>query len=337
MSRMMKLAAIAAATVLGAVLPGAGGAQAQNFTAKMGIATLNDVQHVWLKNYAAALEKDSGGRIKGEIYPASQLGTIPRMIEQTQFGAIQLWAGPPEFLYGVDPRFELLAAPGLFKSIEQTQAVLQDPEFQPKFLAIGEAKGLVGVGLFFNGPEAFDLRKPLHTVEEFAGLKIRVLASPMQIDPMHALKAAPVPMSLGEVLPALQQGALDGVMGDLPVLQPLGYASAAKYFIDTRHAMVTSMAVVSRKWLTSLPPDLQKIVVDDGRRESAAIFPTAMKLLTDAYTGWTAAGGEVIKLSDSEQSKLMGIMAPSTEQVIAAHPEEKPMYDALLAAIKRNP
>ena len=332
MNRMMRIAALAAVSILGAA-----GAQAQTYTAKMGIATLNDVQHVWLKNYAAALEKDSGGRIKSEIYPASQLGTIPRMIEQTQFGAIQLWAGPPEFLYGVDPRFELLAAPGVFKSVEQTQAVLQDPEFQSKFLAIGEPKGLVGVGLFFNGPEAFDMRKPLHTVAEFDGLKIRVLASPMQIDPLHALKAAPVPMSLGEVLPALQQGALDGVMGDLPVLQPLGYASAAKYFIDTRHAMVTSMAVVSRKWLRSLPADLQKIVIDDGRKQSASIFPTAMKLMNDAYAAWTAAGGEVIKLSPEEQAKLMGIMAPSTEQVIAAHPEEKPMYEALLAAIKRNP
>ena len=90
MNRMMRIAALAAVSILGAA-----GAQAQTYTAKMGIATLNDVQHVWLKNYAAALEKDSGGRIKSEIYPASQLGTIPRMIEQTQFGAIQLWAGPP--------------------------------------------------------------------------------------------------------------------------------------------------------------------------------------------------------------------------------------------------
>ena len=66
-----------------------------------------------------AVEKDSGGRIKGEIYPASQLGPIPRQIEGVQFGSIQGWMGPPEFLVGVDERYEALSAPGLFSSHDQ--------------------------------------------------------------------------------------------------------------------------------------------------------------------------------------------------------------------------
>ncbi len=309
--------------------------RAQNFVAKLGTATLNDAQHTWVKNYGAALERDSGGRIKAEVYPASQLGTIPRMIEQTQFGSIQLWAGPPEFLYGVDPRFELLTAPGLFKDIVQTNKVLQDPLFAEPFEAIGEKKGLVGVGLFLTGPEAFLLRRPLHKIEDFAGLKIRVLASPMQVEPLRALGASPVPMSLGEVLPALQQGALDGVMGGLPVFEPLGYADAVKYFIDTQHAMITGIGVVSRKWLQSLPPDLQKIVIEDGHRVSAELFSTTVQKL-DASTGnWKKSGGEIILLEPKEKERLMALMAPITEKIVEAHPVEKPMYELLKAAIAR--
>src|SRR6478736_10404978 len=78
-------------------------AQAQadkTFVMKMGVATINDTQHEWLRRYVAAVEKASNGRIKGEIYPASQLGPIPRMIEGVQFGSIQSWIGPPEFLVG---------------------------------------------------------------------------------------------------------------------------------------------------------------------------------------------------------------------------------------------
>ena len=69
---------------------------------KLATATINDTQHEWLKRFAALVEKDSGGKIKAEIYPASQLGSIPRQIEGTQFGSIQGWMGPPEFLVGVD-------------------------------------------------------------------------------------------------------------------------------------------------------------------------------------------------------------------------------------------
>src|SRR5271168_4793923 len=95
---------------------------------KLSTATLNDTQHEWLKRFAAAVEKDSGGRIKGEIYPASQLGAIPRQIEGTQFGSIQGWTGPPEFLVGVDERYEVMSAPGLFSSQDQDIRVITDPK-----------------------------------------------------------------------------------------------------------------------------------------------------------------------------------------------------------------
>jgi len=281
------------------------------------------------------LEKDSGGRIKAEVYPASQLGTIPRMIEQTQFGSIQMWAGPPEFLYGVDPRFELLTAPGLFKSLDQTNKVLQDPEFATAFKAIGEKKGLVGVGLFITGPSAFVLHKPITKYEELAGLKIRVLASPMQVDPVRALGASPVPMSLGEVLPALQQGTLDGVMGSAPVFEPLGYVDAVKFYIDTQHEMVTSTSMISAKWLRGLPADLQKIVIEDGKKEDAAIYATSKAKLEASFVNWKKGGGQVLTFSPAEQARMMALLGPITDKVVDAHPDEKPMYELLKAALQR--
>src|SRR5262252_10480466 len=73
-------------------------AQDKVFVMKMSTATINDTQHEWLRRFGAAVEKDSGGRIKAEIYPASQLGPIARQIEGVQFGSVQLYIGPPEFL-----------------------------------------------------------------------------------------------------------------------------------------------------------------------------------------------------------------------------------------------
>ena len=109
---------------------------------KLSTATLNDTQHEWLKRFAAAVEKDSGGRIKGEVYPASQLGAIPRQIEGVQFASIQGWTGPPEFLVGVDERYEAMSAPGLFTSREQYERTIKDPAVTGLMLGLGRQQGL---------------------------------------------------------------------------------------------------------------------------------------------------------------------------------------------------
>ncbi len=107
---------------------------------KLGTQTLNDSQHEWMKIFARLVETGSKGQIKVELYPASQLGTGPRMIEGTQFGAIQGFVGPPEFLAGVDSRFEVLGSPGLFKDAAHANRTLQEPEFNKAFLALGAAE-----------------------------------------------------------------------------------------------------------------------------------------------------------------------------------------------------
>src|SRR5438105_12097168 len=125
-SRIGPLAACALVTLAVALAPAAH-AQDKVFVMKMSTATINDTQHEWLKRFSAAVEKDSGGRIKGEIYPASQLGPIPRQIEGVQFGSVQVYIGPPEFLSGIDVRYEALSAPGLFSSTDQAVRVINDP------------------------------------------------------------------------------------------------------------------------------------------------------------------------------------------------------------------
>src|SRR5215475_8816945 len=147
---------LAAALMAGA--PDRALAQDRSITIKLASATLNDVQHEWMKRFAVAIEKNTNGRLKGEVFPASQLGAIPRMIEGTQLGSIQIWVGPPEFLVGVDQRFELLSAPGVFRSEQQARETIADAEFSKAFLAVGSNKGLIGVNLFVYGSVAFAMR-----------------------------------------------------------------------------------------------------------------------------------------------------------------------------------
>jgi len=82
---------------------------------KFGTATINETQHQFIKFYKDEVEKASNGRIEVQIYPASQLGPIPREIEGVQLGNIQGYIGPVDFFVGVDPRFGVFSAPMLFR------------------------------------------------------------------------------------------------------------------------------------------------------------------------------------------------------------------------------
>jgi TRAP-type transport system periplasmic protein len=164
---------------------GAAQTQDKTYVMKISLPAINDPSHLFAKNYAAAIERDSGGRIKTEIYPASQLGAIPRQIEGTQFGAIQCVIMPPEFFVDVDERFELLAAPGLVNSIQHAHRLAVDPATLKLVLGLGAEKGLHGVGLFLNGMSSVIAKKPIRNVSDFKGRKIRTLASKFQTEPFN--------------------------------------------------------------------------------------------------------------------------------------------------------
>jgi TRAP-type transport system periplasmic protein len=165
---------------LALVLGAARAAEDKTYVMKVTTPTLNDAPHQFAKNYAAAVEKASGGRIKGEVYPASQLGAIPRQIEGVQFGAIQCAVIPPEFYVGVDERFEVMAAPGLVNSIEQGQRLAADPGVLKLMLGLGATKGLHGVGMFIAQPASVISRTPIRRLADFQGKKIRIFASEFQ-------------------------------------------------------------------------------------------------------------------------------------------------------------
>ena len=110
--RLAALAAAGAFRVVGTAARHGAGATA-TYLMKISTPTIHDIPDTWADNFGAAVEKDSGGRIKVHVYPASQLGSIPRQIEGTQFGSIQMEVVPPEFMVGLDPRFEVMAAPAL--------------------------------------------------------------------------------------------------------------------------------------------------------------------------------------------------------------------------------
>ena len=329
------LAAGLAATTL-APMPAAHAQDGKTFTMKLSTATINDTQHEWFKRFAALVEKDSGGRIKAEIYPASQLGSIPRQIEGVQFGSIQGWMGPPEFLVGVDERFEASSAPGLFSSVEQVMKVVQDPPVQKMLYGLGESKGLVGVGFAPIGPSSILTKKPVNKLADLSGMKIRVLASQFQLELIRRMGASPIAMTLADVLPGLQQGAIDGTLTTMTIYTTMKYYDVGKFVIETDQPYVNSIGMMSKKWLDSLPPDLQKVVLAAGAKVTAEITPYIKEFFAEQVRIMVANGGKISQLPAAEHDAMIAKVSTIADDLSKSKPALNEAVKLLFASAARN-
>src|ERR1700733_5117994 len=335
-ARAVGAAGVSALVVALALTFGAAQAQDKTFVMKVTLPTINDAPHQFAKDFAALVERGPGGRIKGEVSPASQLGSIPRQIEGTQFGAIQIATTPPEFFVGVDERFEVLAAPGLAESIEHGQRIASDPQVLKLMMKLGADKGLHGAGLMMAQPTCVISKTPLRHLADFKGKKLRIFASQFQSVAFERLGVTPVAMTLGDVLPALQQGAIDGAIAGIGPFVHLHFGDAAKYIPETNSPAIFIILEVSQKWYDSLPKDLQEIVDRDGAAVSKSIEPTALKMYQEQRKAWVDAGGELISLPREEQTSMMASLSSVGEDVSKPKPALHEAYEIVTDAAKRT-
>jgi TRAP-type transport system periplasmic protein len=335
-ARATAVIAVAAALSLSLVLTRtAVAADDKPIVMKIALATLDDVLHQYAKNYASAIERHTGGRIRPEIYPASQLGSVERQTEGVQFGAIQCQFVAPEFLVGVDERFEVLAAPALVKSMVQGQRLAADPAVQKLMLGLGADKGLHGVGLVMSAPSSVVARNPIRHLADFKGKKIRIFASQFESVAMQHLGATPKSMTLAQVLPALQDNELDGAISSVTIFNSLHFQSAARYVTEIGQPAIFAIVEVSKKWYDSLPADLQQIIDKDATVEATALDPQAIAINDNARKAWVGGGGELIALPADEQASLLKIVAGVGDEVSATKPQLGAAYQIVTAAAQR--
>ncbi len=331
-----RTAAAAATCIISCALTvGAAQAQTTPYMMKITTPTIHAALDEYGRKFAAAVEKDSGGRIKGQVFPASQLGSIPRQIEGTQFGAIQVAIIPPEFFVGVDQRFEVMAAPGLVGSMKQGEQVTADPLVLKLMLGLGANKGLHGIGLFMAEPAEVVSRSPISHLADFKGKRLRIFASEFQSEAFKRLGATAIAMSPADVLPAIQQGTLDGAVFGVQLLSGLHFYDTAKYVTMTHHSGIFSVVEVSKKWYDSLPPDLQKIIDRDGAEQAVAINAQSNQILDDATKVWTKGGGQMINLPPEDQAKMISIMGSVGDDVAKTKPTLQAAYDIVKEAAQK--
>jgi TRAP-type C4-dicarboxylate transport system substrate-binding protein len=295
-------------------------ARAADFVMKFGTATFNESQHQFIKFYKEALEKASGGRIEVGIYPRSELGPIPRMIDGLQLGTIEAYIGPADFYVGVDPRFGVFSTPMLFKSNDHASATVLDPAMNDYVLNLGVAKGIQGIGTFGLGSSNYAAKSPIMRLSDFSGKKLRVNATAMEREKMKRLGATAVPMPLNEVLPGLQRGVIDGTMSGTSIFVAFKFNDVVKVITVTNDTMLVSLAVVSKVWLDKLPPDLRKMVVDIGHQTQVKTHKWEQDFSKSLEKKWAEMGGQMHTLPPEDLAKMKALLASVGDDVSKDQP-----------------
>lgn len=307
-------------------------AAADKFTMKIGTATPKGDQNEWMDRFKAAVEKRAGDLIDVKLFPSSQLGAIPRQIEGLQLGTVEAWVGPPGFVKSVEPRYQVVDAPGIFRGKEHAHKTLTDPDFRDYYLNLGKERGAFGASIYVPTQIAVVSRKkPILTLEDFKGQKIRVLASTLEVEAMNRLGAAPTPMPLLEVLPSLQRGALDGVRSGIVIFVPFKYWTVAKDLTETGEGVVPVATFFSSVWFKKLPASLQTILLEEAKKLDDDIFKFAVDYHEGLRKTWLENGGKIHHLSDADQAELMNRLKSVGADVVADEPAIKEVFDRMVA------
>jgi len=323
---VMALATAALFAAAGAHTPAA----AADYTLKWAVVTRGDMQEKFGHKLAEVLPAATNGRVEVQVFPGGQLGNPSAMIEGLQLGTIEGYENPADFFTGVDPRYGIFSIPFLFKSTAQANHVLADPEFNDYVLNMATAKGLVGVNLAVAAESLyFGAKKPLRTLDDFKGLKLRVNATPAERARMAALGATAVPMGLPEMITSLQNGVIDGTMSGISIYTNFNLQNIGKTLLETHDTLLVSFGALSKPWLDPLPPDLAKTIVDEARKLQPWARQTAIDEVAELRQKWIDRGGEIVTLPPDQQAELEKRLKPIGGEVTKDDPTLKAFYDKI--------
>ena len=250
--------------VLGLLVP-SGAMAAAKWNMKFGHDMPEDsAQHVAALKYAELVKERTKGQVEVKVFPAQQLGTDPEMVQQAQMGTLEIVLPPTAKISGFAAQLQLADLPFLFPSKEICYQVLDGP-VGDKLLALLDAKGLKGVSFWESGFKQITANKAIRKPEDFAGMKVRVMESPLLIAQYKQVKANPVPIDFAETYNALQQGVVDAQENPLVSIVNMKFYEVQKYTMLSNHGFLGYAFLFSKKVYDGLPADIQKTLRDTAR------------------------------------------------------------------------
>lgn len=220
-------------------------------------------QNVAAKEVADQINKDTDGRIAARVFESGQLGQTDALLQaMITGGGVQ--ATITVVTDTICPPTRLFLAPYAFSDRTAAYAALDGASARPIYAACRD-KGYDFVAAWDSGFRQISTNKPIHSLDDLKGLKVRVPNGALWIDTFHDLGANPTPMGIDGLYSALQQGVVDGQEQPVANYYAGKLMEAQKYLAITNHMYGPAFFIVSEQWLSGLPADLKTIVLRDIR------------------------------------------------------------------------
>lgn len=303
---------------------------------KIGSPTIKESVHHWMLEFEKRVEARAGKRVDVKVFPLSQLGAIPRMIEGVQFGTIELAMVPTGFMVGIDQRFQVLDAPAVFNDQAHGFRTAQDPEFKKAFWGLGEKKGIKMIGLFCPADTNYASRSPIRKLADFKGKKIRVFANALEREALRRIGATAAPMPLSEVLPALQRGVLDGAKSGMVIFVAFKFQTTTKFVTRTNESLICVPTLASKVWFDKLSKDDQKMVLEEAQKTDIEMQPRSITFNNNIYNVWKKIGGELITLPPADLAEFRRRLSTVGDAVMKDKPEVRKMYELMKKIAARH-
>jgi len=274
------------------------------------------------QKFADLVAQKSGNKITVKLFPGGTLGGDLQTVSALQGGTVEMTVLNAGILTAQVKEFAVFDLPFLFASPQEADAVT-DGAFGKNLLAKLNEKGLVGLGYWELGfRNLTNSKRPINKVEDIAGLKIRVIQSPIYIDMFNALGAAATPMPFPELYPALEQKAVDGQENPFTLIRTSKFYEVQKYLAVTRHVYNPQAVILSKKFFDALSPAEKKIVTDAVTEATAYQRQLSRQQAEEALAELKKAGMQVTEFAPAEMQRLRDKVKPVVDKHTAAIGED---------------
>jgi len=283
--------------------------------------------------WAKTMNEKSGGRIDAQHFPAAQLGGLAEALEGSRIGTIQATTAGPDSEEAIAPEIAAFGgAPGfIYKSEEHVDKVLQG-ELGQKCSDIARAK--TGVEFVAYGETGFRhilAKRPIATLADLNGLKIRVPQLRIWVDFWSLLGASPTPLPYSEQYSALSTGIIDAIDSDVFSIVGFKFHEQAKNLTLTGHWFLPKAVRVNAAWLDSLPEDLRDLVRTSAKEAFAEQRKINREKASATLEELKALGVQVQQLPAEELAKMEAQTAKLYDEFGSKSPETAEMIKAIRA------
>ena len=277
-----------------------------------------------VKYMSQLLEQKSGGKHKIKVFNKGALGNEKETIDQVKIGALEMSRVNISPMNGVCQKTLVPTMPFLFSSIEHMRKSLDGPVGE-EILKSCEDQGFIGLAFYDSGARSLYAKKPIKTVADVKGMKVRVQQSDLWVALVSAMGGNATPMPFGEVYTGLKTGLIDAAENNIPSYDSVKHFESAKYYSRTEHSMAPEMLLMSKIVWDKLPKAEQDMV-RAAAKESVAFQRKKWDEQEAKSLAVVKAGGA--EITEVDKRSFQAVMGPVYDKFMTT-PDLKRLVKAI--------